>query len=190
MNKQEYREQVQQELRRMSEAVYFERSQQIHHLLLNEPSIKEGKTIALTISVFPEVDTRKLIETLWSAGKRVVAPKCIHRTREMDFYEITSFDQLKPAPMGLLEPDETLTHKCSMLDIDVCIVPGIVFDQRGYRIGYGGGYYDRFLPLFKGTKLSIAFNEQLVEEVPFEKHDIAIDTLITDQTRLDFSERG
>lgn len=188
VDKQKYRKQVQQQISQLSEETYEKRSHMIHNKLLMEPSIMEGKTIALTISVFPEVDTWKLIEQLWVRGKRVVVPKCLHKVKAMDFYELTSFQQLRSAPMGLFEPDENLTKKWSNTDIDVCIVPGIVFDRRGYRIGYGGGYYDRFLPSFIGKTISIAFHEQLVEEVPFEAHDIAIETLITDQERMDFHE--
>ena len=186
MNKTQQRQQIRQSIMNMSLKDYEEKSQTICNTLLQEPSIKEGKTIALTISIFPEVDTRGIISELWAMGKRVVVPKCDHRTKQMIFYNLTNFDELVPAPMGLFEPNSIITSSIMYKQIDVCIVPGIVFDQRGYRIGYGGGYYDRFLPSFNGKKISISFDEQLVKEVPYEKHDIPIDLLITNKHRISF----
>jgi len=190
MNKDQQRHQIKQLLMNMSLKDYEEKSQELCEALLQEPSIKEGETIALTISVFPEVDTRSIILKLWAMGKRVVVPKCDHRTKQMIFYNLTNFDELVPAPMGLFEPNPLITSSIMYKQIDVCIVPGIVFDQRGYRIGYGGGYYDRFLPHFNGSKISIAFDEQLVYEVPYELHDIPIDLLITNQRRISFTKEG
>ena len=190
MNKTQQRQQIRQSIMNMSLKDYEEKSQTICNTLLQEPSIKEGKTIALTISVFPEVDTRGIISELWAMGKRVVVPKCDHNTKQMLFFNLTTFDELVPAPMGLFEPNPLITSSIKYKQIDVCIVPGIVFDQQGYRIGYGGGYYDRFLPHFNGKKISIAFNEQLVNEVPYELHDIPIDLLITNQRRISFAKEG
>ena len=190
MDKVQQRHQTRQLLTNMSLTDYGEKSRTICEALLREPSIIEGKTIALTISVFPEVDTRGIISQLWAMDKRVVVPKCDHKTKQMLFYIITSFDELVPAPMGLFEPNHLITTAVDYKQIDVCIVPGIVFDQRGYRIGYGGGYYDRYLPHFKGEKISIAFDEQLVDEVPYESHDIPINLLITNKHRISFRERG
>ena len=190
MNKTQQRQQIRQSIMNMSLKDYEEKSQTICNTLLQEPSIKEGKTIALTISIFPEVDTRGIISELWAMGKHVVVPKCDHRTKQMIFYNLTNFDELVPAPMGLFEPNSIITSSIMYKQIDVCIVPGIVFDQRGYRIGYGGGYYDRFLSHFNGKKISIAFDEQLVNEVPNEFHDIPIDLLITNQRRISFAKEG
>ena len=186
MDKVQQRTEIRQLLMNMSRQDYEQKSQIICESLLQEPSIIEGKTIAMTISIFPEVNTYQIISKLWSLGKRVVVPKCNHKTKHMQFYQITSFDELVPAPMGLYEPNHLLASAIEHKYIDVCIVPGIVFDQRGYRIGYGGGYYDRFLPSFNGKKISISFDEQLVKEVPYEKHDIPIDLLITNKHRISF----
>ena len=190
MDKVQQRHQTRQLLMNMSLTDYGEKSRMICEALLQEPSIIEGKTIAMTISVFPEVDTRGIISKLWAMDKYVVVPKCNHENKQMLFFNITNFNELVPAPMGLFEPNHLITEAIEHKQIDVCIVPGIVFDQRGYRIGYGGGYYDRFLPHYNGKKISIAFDEQLVEEVPYESHDIPIDLLITDKHRIFFRERG
>ena len=186
MDKVQQRTKIRQLLINMSIQDYDQKSKIICESLLQEPSIMEGKTIAMTISIFPEVNTHHIISKLWSMDKCVVVPKCNHKTKQMQFYQITNFDELVPAPMGLYEPNHLITTHVENKYIDVCIVPGIVFDQRGYRIGYGGGYYDRFLPSFNGKIISIAFDEQLVKEVPYEKHDIPIDLLITNKHRITF----
>ena len=188
MDKVQQRTEIRQLLMNMSIQDYDQKSQIICESLLQEPSIMEGKTIAMTISIFPEVNTQHIISKLWSMDKCVVVPKCNHKTKQMQFYQITSFDELVPASMGLYEPNYLITKHIEHKYIDVCIVPGIVFDQRGFRIGYGGGYYDRFLPFFNGKKISIAFDEQLVKEVPYEKHDIPIDLLITNKHRISFEK--
>ena len=186
MDKVQQRHQTKQLLMNMTLKDYGEKSRTICEALLQEPSIIEGKTIAMTISVFPEVDTRDIISRLWTMDKRIVVPKCDHKTKQLQFYHLTNFDELVPAPMGLFEPNDLITSAIEHKQIDVCIVPGIVFDQRGYRIGYGGGYYDRFLPQINGKKISIAFDEQLVDKVPYESHDIPIDLLITNKNRISF----
>jgi len=190
MNKVQQRNEIRKLLMNMSLKDYEEKSRSICEVLLQEPSIIEGKTIALTISVFPEVETREIITKLWAMDKHVVVPKCNVKTKQMQFYHLTNFNELVPASMGLFEPNHLITSSIEHNQIDVCIVPGIVFDQRGYRIGYGGGYYDRFLPQFNGEKISIAFDEQFVNEVSFELHDIPIDFLITNKRRISFRERG
>ena len=92
------------------------------------------------------------------------------------------WEELKSGAYGILEPEEIRAiepHK-----IDVAIVPGIAFDFRGYRIGYGKGYFDRLLAKMDAMKVGIAFDFQLVEEIPHEKHDIKMDVIITEKRIL------
>ena len=114
-------------------------------------------TIGITISRFPKWIHGRLSKRLGQAGKRIAVPKCIHATREMDFRLITSYDNLETVYMDLLEPivDETISVEKD--EIDLQIVPGVVFSDEGYRIGFGGGYYDRYLTDYKGIRLSLAF---------------------------------
>ena len=109
MDKQQSRQYIRNTLLQFPQSVYEEKSAKIAMRLLQQPSIIEGKTIALTISIFPEADTYKIIEALWAMGKHVVVPKCKHIDRTMQFYELTSFEQLQPAKMGLLEPNSEQT---------------------------------------------------------------------------------
>lgn len=153
--------------------------------LFKEPSFMEGKTIAITISNKQEVDTKEIIESLWNHKKKVVVPKCNSADRSMNFYEINNFNQLENVYMDLLEPKPGCTHLVSPDHIDCIIVPGIVFDKKGYRIGYGGGYYDRYLTQFKGMLISLAFNIQIRNSVPVEEFDIPVDLILTETDRID-----
>jgi 5-formyltetrahydrofolate cyclo-ligase len=184
--KKEIRARIQEQLHKLPLEKYEELSKKLCEKVLNEPSIIEGNTIAVTISNYPEVNTRFFIETLWQQGKKVVVPKCHPATREMTFYAITSFEQLEVAYAQIQEPIVQVCEVVQKEEIDVCIVPGIVFDQRGYRIGFGGGYYDRFLKDFEQPTLSLAFDIQFVKEVPVNKYDQKIKQLVLQNTVLSF----
>lgn len=154
-------------------------SLKIVNQLIQTAEFHHAKTIGLTLSQFPEVDTRPLIEAAWQAGKRVTVPKCIKETRDMNFRLITSYTQLETVYMNLLEPIVAETATIEKETIDLQIVPGVVFSNEGYRIGFGGGYYDRYLTDYKGHKLSLAFDCQINGTVPVESHDIPIHKIFT-----------
>lgn len=180
MDKHQIRKQIRTILNNMSIEEYKERSVAIIERLFNEPYIKDRKTIAVTISRFPEVDTAMIIEKLWKLGKTVVVPKCHPKSKEMSFYAIEQFSQLETVYMDLQEPIIEETKLITKDHIETIIVPGIVFNKKGYRIGYGGGYYDRYLINFEGDLIALAFDEQVVNYVPVETHDIPVHTIITD----------
>lgn len=185
MDKIALRNEVREALATMTAVTYRNQSFAVAKKVLQESSIQEAKTIGLTISNRPEVDTIHLIEALWQLGKNVAVPKCNAKTREMKFYVIESFAQLETVYMHLREP---IPDDCEFVDaheMDVLLVPGVVFDVRGYRIGYGGGYYDRYILNYSGKLLSLLFDEQLREEVPIEAHDCPVSVLLTPTKRID-----
>lgn len=184
MDKKQLRQTIRHSLKKLTIDQYYQKSDFIRKRFLNEPYI-EGNTIALTISNYPEVDTIKIIEKLWSLGKRVAVPRCLPKTREMNFYIIDNFEQLETVYMDLKEPIPEKTELIPPDLIDVIVVPGIVYDENGYRVGYGGGYYDRYLQNYNGTLVSLAFNEQIVNLVPKESHDIPVQFIITETNRID-----
>jgi len=182
LNKKEWRKTIKSALSELSNETYHKYSSMIKERLMNEPFLKQCGTVAITISKPPEVETRKIIEELWRLEKRVAVPKCNPESRTMDFYEITSFSQLETVYMDLEEPIPSQTVYVSPEEIDLMIVPGIVFDAKGYRIGYGGGYYDRYLPKCSGRFISLAFHLQIVDELPKESHDIPVDIILTEKS--------
>ncbi|CAM3122232.1 5-formyltetrahydrofolate cyclo-ligase [Filibacter tadaridae] len=181
MSKKLLRTKILNQLKTMDSSQYQRLSQKIANQVIESDEFRESSTIGLTISKFPEVDTRPIIEAAWKNGKRVCVPKCNNDTRAMDFRTISSYDNLETVYMGLLEPIITETESVGKGNIDLQIVPGVVFSPEGYRIGFGGGYYDRYLPGFKGKILALAFEFQTGHKnVPKEMHDIPLGLIITE----------
>ena len=111
-------------------------------------------------------------------NKTVIIPKVAHS--ELEPSVIIDFDNLIPAKFGILEPIELM--KIAYKNIDLVLVPGIVFDKEGHRIGYGFGYYDKFLKKVpKAVKVGLAFDFQIVDRIPAEEHDVPVDFIITEK---------
>ena len=99
----------------------------------------------------------------------------------MDFYKISSSDELISGYHGIPEPDITVCDLCNITDSSLMIVPGTAFDRNGRRLGYGGGFYDRYFLKYPAVnKIGIAYDLQIVDELPYEKHDIDMDMIITE----------
>ncbi len=132
-----------------------------------------------------EVMMGHILKEAKRVGKRIFLPICVPRDHSLLIAEISDFERdLKPGAYGILEPRlENGTLQIDPKEIDIIIVPGVAFDPEGHRIGYGAGYYDRFLGRFssKTLKLGLAFQEQIVSHIPADIHDIALDIIITDK---------
>lgn len=178
-DKKEFRKQVKDELKALTLPLYEDWSLLIAEQLYMDEDWNNAVTVAITISRTPEVDTCQIIRKAWEQGKRVVIPKCESESRTMDFRQLTRFSQLESVYFGLYEPIVSETESVSHEEIDLVIVPGLAFDRSGYRLGFGGGYYDRFLANYHGNTLSLAFEQQIVDRVPREKHDIPVRKIIT-----------
>lgn len=181
MSKETFRNEILSQLKTLEPSQYEEKSKRIMNRFIATEAFKRAHTIGITISRFPEVNTQPIIEAAWVAGKKVAVPKCIHSTRHMDFRYITSFNQLEKAYVGLMEPKVSETLSASKREIDLLIVPGVVFSDEGYRIGFGGGYYDRYLATYRGNYLSLAFTCQTGHSVPMESHDVPVQKIITEE---------
>ncbi|MGE7879582.1 5-formyltetrahydrofolate cyclo-ligase [Peribacillus muralis] len=177
-NKKKLRQEVKSRLMKLTKQEHEERSNGIADNLFSLEEWKKAKTIGITISIHPEVPTVRIIEQAWREGKGVAVPKCDPDKKTMEFRKISSFNQLETVYHGLLEPVAE-TAKVTKDELDALIVPGLAFTKEGFRLGFGGGYYDRFLPGYKGATLALAYEIQLVDELPVEVHDIAVGKLIT-----------
>ena len=156
------------------------KSRKIMNTLIGIDEIKNAKNICIYVSKDSEADTKIIIEWLLGIGKAVYVPKSDIKSSKMTFYKIYSLDELCIGAFNVLEPKGD-NEKYSYSDSnDVCIVPAISFDKSGYRLGYGKGYYDRFLTGFKGVKIGICFDEFISETLPRLDTDIAVDMIITD----------
>lgn len=158
---------------------------QLHKQLYHSTFWEKASVIGMTLSQDLEWDTRAIARRAWRDGKRVCVPKSIHQTRQLDFYEITHFDQVEVGYYDIEEPIPEKTQRINPLGIDLLIVPGVVFTREGYRIGFGGGYYDRFLKDFPNTTLSLVHSNQLMDHFPIEEHDLPVQYLVTEQEVVD-----
>jgi len=127
-----------------------------------------------------EVDTTALIRSAIETNKKVAVPVALPSTREMTWSELKSPDELEPSTFDILEPREDSIRPVQPAQTDVAIVPGIAFDTACHRIGYGGGYYDRFLATFGGKKVALAYEVQIYDSIPAEPHDLPVDIIVTE----------
>ncbi|MCD8508756.1 MAG: 5-formyltetrahydrofolate cyclo-ligase [Bacillus sp. (in: Bacteria)] len=158
----------------------LEMTKRIHNRLYEQPEWKNAKVIGTTISTQNEIDTSAIIEKAWAEGKQIVVPKCIPKKKQLIFYQISSYDELEVSYFNLREPIPHLVKEILPSEIDLLLVPGVVFEPIGYRIGHGGGYYDRFLHDRNVMTVSLCFNMQVVEGIPKEAHDIPVKKIITE----------
>lgn len=134
------------------------------------------------VSTDIEVDTHKLIAQAIADGKRVAVPRCIDGTRDMDFYFIKSPDDLEPGSFGVLEPAPEKCVKAYAFETALCIIPGLAFDMHGYRLGYGKGYYDRFLSAHpRLVKMGICYCSCTCNELIHGRFDVSADLLVTEK---------
>lgn len=175
------RKQIIEHMNSLSKERYTTLSEQIAFSLYEQKEWAEAKTIGITLSMENEVNTYPIIEKAWKEGKRVVVPKCNKETRTMSFRQISNFDQLETVYMNLREPIPALTEEVNADEIDLQIVPGVAYTERGERIGYGGGYYDRYLVHYKEKTLSLAYSFQMVEHIPVEPFDKNVEKIITEK---------
>lgn len=148
-------------------------SEIIYQNIINNKYINNCDTVLLYSSLSDEVDTFCMIK-YFLKYKKVALPRVCGN--DMDFYYIKSIDELKKGSFNILEPtsnDKVCSSNC------VCIVPGICFDKEGYRIGYGKGYYDKYLSNKNIYKIGICFKECLIDYIPHDLYDIKVDLIVS-----------
>lgn len=162
----------------------IERSERVAQRLFAMPEFRAARTVLAYMATAAEVETRGIIQRAWEAGKRVAVPYCAGD--ELRLCWLASFDQLLPGTLGILEPKLELRtddgNGASPLDIELALVPGVAFDRRGGRVGFGKGYYDRLLVRLNpaARTVGLAFECQLFESVPLVPHDVVLQTIITE----------
>ena len=178
--KSELRKQVLQEMKAIPRTQKVAMDRALAERFLNHPFYQEAKVIATYLSFPHEFQTQELIEQALKDDKKVLIPKTYPKGR-MDFV-VYHPQQLAKTSFGLLEPQGDL-EVVDASQIDLIHVPGLAFTTKGYRIGYGGGYYDRYLKHFSGDTLSTVYPSQVQDFIP-EKHDIPIQEVLIDERNL------
>ncbi len=127
-----------------------------------------------------ELDTRGILAWALGQGKTVLVPVCMPK-RAMAWSVLRDFGELAPTSFGVLEPRVDARELAFPPGDAPVLVPGIAFDRRGYRIGYGAGYFDRFLAHHAGLKIGLAYECQIIDAVPHEPHDVPMDVIVTER---------
>lgn len=140
-----------------------------------------AELLLVYVSTAIEVDTRRLIEHALSEGKRVAVPRCVPDTREMEFYEIKSLSELSPGTFGVDEPEPNEERLVPPEAGGLCIVPALCYDEYGYRLGYGKGYYDRFLSGYHGITVGICYSACVRRSLIHGRFDRPVELLITER---------
>ena len=178
--KAESRKQVLQKMKAIPREQKQAMDQALTERFLKHPFYQEAKVIATYLSFPHEFQTQELIEQALRDGKKILIPKTYPKGR-MDFV-VYDPQQLVKTSFGLLEPQGDL-EVVDASQIDLIHVPGLAFTTEGYRIGYGGGYYDRYLEYFSGHTLSTIYPCQIQDFIP-ENHDIPVQEVLIDERNL------
>lgn len=151
------------------------------------PAWRASQAVLLYASFRSELPTQALIAEALSQGKQVCLPQCLVATKALVPRCIQGMQDLKIGAYGIIEPDPEKTQALDPSALSLVLVPAAVFDRRGHRLGYGAGYYDRFLPSCpQAFTLGLGFGLQLVDQLPIEPHDVALKALATEQGVLKF----
>ena len=184
MSKNEIRNHIRQQRRNQSPSIIQRKSKAIWVSLSSIQEFNRADTIAFYVSIAREgeVDTTTMIEESLSLGKRICIPKVV-KNNALRFIEIRSMKDLNKGSFGILEPAGG--SRILPQAIDLVIVPGVAFDKSGNRLGFGKGYYDKFLSkLEDGTPIiALAFDFQIVDSIPSSKNDVRVHKIIT-ETRI------
>lgn len=151
----------------------------IYEKMINFYRYQKAEVLLCFVSTDIEVDTIKLINHAFENGKRVAVPKCLDKNGNMEFFLINSLDELQEDSFGLLEPNEETSVMLENYKNSICILPGFAFDSSGFRIGFGKGFYDRFLQRYTGIKVGVCYNNCLSNTLPRGRFDVPADYLVT-----------
>ena len=149
---------------------------------------KNCDELLIYVSFDIEVDTIEIIKQALTE-KTVFCPRYLSGTNIMEFYRIDSFDCLLSGSYGILEPSDDLPMQTEFSRNAVCVVPGLSFDRNGHRLGFGKGFYDRFLSGFDGIKVGLCYDSCCCESLPHDSYDICVDHLITESRCVSFGLR-
>ncbi len=167
----------------LSEEELNQKSRLIMENLWTLNEFNTAKNIFLFVNFRSEVRTIPIIERCMEEGKRVILPLTDTKNKQLLLYYVKSLDSLKKGVYGILEPDPASNERVNPDIIDCAIIPGSAFDEKGGRMGYGGGFYDRLLPNLRVSvpKIAIAFEIQIIKEVPMGYYDQKMDIIVTEK---------
>ena len=155
-------------------------SLQIHAHLRQWPVYQNARVVHIYVNKPQEVETKSIIHHCWQSGKTVIVPYLVPHSPVLGHSILSSFDQLITGTFDLQEPLPETRVPVDLASIDLVIMPGVVFDRKGGRIGHGRGHYDKFLSRIEAYLLGICFSFQIVPVLPQGSHDIPTDEILTE----------
>ncbi len=151
----------------------------INEFLCNTREYKSCDTVLFYAALNDEVNLDLSIKASLNNSKKVALPVCVDNNGKMQYYYIRSFDDVQVGTFGVREPNIAACDLVDSFDDAVCIVPAIAFDKSGYRLGYGKGYYDRFLSDFNGISIGVSYDECIAQSLAPDEYDIPVDYIVT-----------
>ncbi|MFQ5588276.1 MAG: 5-formyltetrahydrofolate cyclo-ligase [Nitrospiria bacterium] len=162
------------------------KSREIANRLIGSSPFKKAGSIHLYLSIQDEVSTTQLVDAAHQLTKRIAVPVVDAHNRNLAFSELSSTkaDILETGPFGVLQPRPRFRKPMRVDEIDLWVLPGLAFDVRGNRLGYGGGYYDRVLHRHQKPVIALAFEIQIVPQLPVETTDVPMDLIMTERRTI------
>ena len=183
MSKSEIRSLIRELRRKQDSSTIVQKSRAIWKFLLSLPEYRRAATIAFYASIEKEgeVATLEMIEDSLKQNKVVCLPKIV--ADSLEFFNVKSVEELKMGAFGILEP---IGDKIKLEQIDMIVLPGLAFDATGNRIGFGRGYYDKFLKkVGSAARIALAFDFQIVDKIPSTESDVRVHKIITESRIID-----
>jgi 5-formyltetrahydrofolate cyclo-ligase len=182
--KHEIRSRVEQQLNVWPEKELLERTRQIEDRLFEFANFLEAKIVLLYLNGKLDVASRSIIQKSYDLNKIVVLPVLSPESLKLTLLKVDNLDaDLIPDGSGKIVPDPDRCKRVPIDRIDIALIPGVAFDEKGGRIGVGDGFYDRLIPKLPATtrKVALAFDDQVLAHVPMESHDKHVDIIITEK---------
>lgn len=182
--KQQQRESILKKRAQLTQEEITEKSKKIKEKLFKLKEFNSAERIMFYLAFKNEVATELMVKRALKKGKKIVVPSSDKENKKLLLSEIKDYQQeLKTGTYGILEPKKEYRREINKKELDLIIVPGVGFDNSGNRIGYGAGYYDRFLSqiTLHTPKIALAYEVQLVDKVIVDQYDIPVDKIVTEK---------
>ncbi len=167
----------------MDKAEKARRDEAITKAALSLVSFRYAEYVLLYAATENEIDVSAIAKEALARGKKIAYPRCDKETHTMQYHIISSLDELTPQAYGILEPpaDAPVYDPERDLGSAICFVPGLVYDKEGYRLGYGKGFYDRYLSAFSGSAVGVVYSDYILPTVPRGRFDVSVTILLTEK---------
>ncbi len=180
--KDDIREEYKEKRRTMDTDERFRRDTAICNAAIGLVSFRYAEYVLLYAPTQEEIDVMPIARAALEKGKTVLFPRCDKKTHTMTYHSVKSLDELVIDSYGIAEPPESNPmYDPSEAGAAVCFVPGLVYDKAGYRLGYGKGFYDRYLSGFSGCTIGVVYSDYILPTVPRGRFDVTVDILLTEK---------